>query len=94
LFGWLKQWNPNTKVRTNPFDFQTVTLGVSYQWNEYLRFAVNTQNTLFYHDQYNFPVPYAEQFNYTSPKGFTAAAIPDVVTRDTHSIFLNGEFAF
>ncbi len=94
LFGWLKQWNPNTKVRDNPFDFQTVTLGVSYQWNEYLRFAFDTQNTLFYHSQYNFPVSYAKQFNFVAPTHFTGAAIPDVVTPDTHSFFLNAEFAF
>jgi hypothetical protein len=94
LFGWLKQWNTNTKVATNPFDFQTVTLGVAYQWNEYLRFALDTQNTLFYHNQFSFPVSYAKTFGYTNPAGFTGTTIPDVVTRDTHAIFLNAEFAF
>ncbi len=94
LFGWLKQWNPNTDVKDNPFDFQTVTLGVAYQWNEYLRFAVDTQNTLFYHDQYDFPVSYAQQFNFTAPKGFKGATIPDVITPDTHAVFANAEFAF
>jgi hypothetical protein len=94
LFGWLKQWNPNTDVKTNPFDFQTVTLGVAYQWNEYLRFAIDSQNTLFYHNQYNFPVSYAKQFNFTAPTGFTGTSIPDVVTPDTHAVFGNVEFAF
>jgi hypothetical protein len=94
VFGWLKQWNPNTKVNVNPFDFQTVTLGVAYQWNEYLRFALDTQNTLFYHNQFNFPVSYAKTFGYSNPTGFTATSIPDAVTRDTHAIMLNAEFAF
>ncbi len=94
LFGWLKQWEPNTKVNTNPFDFQTVTLGIAYQWNEYLRFALDTQNTLFYHNQFDFPVAYAKQFGFVPPTGFKSATIPDVVIPDTHAIFMNAEFAF
>ncbi|HUY26451.1 MAG TPA: hypothetical protein VMV27_03440 [Candidatus Binataceae bacterium] len=94
LFGWIEQWNANTQVKNNPFDFERVVLGVAYQWNEYLRFALDTQNTLFYHSQYNMPVSYAKQFNWSAPKGFTGTSIPDVVTSDTHMFMLNAEFVF
>ncbi|HLH78448.1 MAG TPA: hypothetical protein VKV28_16735 [Candidatus Binataceae bacterium] len=94
LFGWLEQWNPNTSVNTNPFDFYRVILGAAYQWNEYLRFAIDTQNTLFFHNQYNFPVSYAKSFGFTPPTGFTSGSIPNVVTRDTHVFMLNVEYVF
>ena len=94
LFGWLEQWNPNTQVKNDPFDYQRVVLGIAYQWNEYLRFAIDTQNTLFYHSQYNMPVSYAKQFNWVAPPKFTGSSIPDVVTRDTHMFMLNAEFVF
>ena len=47
----------------NPFDFQCFVVGVAYQYNEYLRFAIDTQNVLYYHSQFTFPVAEAHQFN-------------------------------
>lgn len=93
LFGWLEQWNPNTQVKNDPFDFQRVVLGLAYQWNEYLRFALDTQNILYYHNQYNFPVSYAEKFNFVPPKGL-GSTIPNVITRDVHAFMLNVEYVF
>jgi hypothetical protein len=94
VFGWLEQWNANTKVQVNPFDFQRVVLGVAYQYNEYLRFAIDEQGILYYHNQMDFPVAYAKTFNFEAPKGFKGSAIPDVVMPDLHVTMINVEYAF
>ncbi len=94
LFGWFEQWMPNMNVNQDPFDFQRFVVGVAYQYDEYLSFALDSQNILYYHNQSNFPVGYAKEFNFTSPRGFTGATINDVVPRDTHALMLNVQFAF
>jgi hypothetical protein len=94
VFGWLEQWNPNTDVKANPFDYQRFVLGVSYQYNEYLRFAVDEQAILYYHNQQNFPVSYAKTFNWQTPKGFTGSTINNVVIPDMHVTMFNVEYAF
>ncbi len=93
-FGWLEQWQPNTQVQSNPFDFERIILGVAYQYNEYLRFAFDYQTILYYQNQYNFPVSYAKTFNFVAPKGFKKSTIPDVVSPDLHVFMLNVEYAF
>ncbi len=94
LFGWINQFNTNTAVKNNPFDWQRFVVGIAYQYNEYLRFAIDEQAILYYHNQYNFPVAYAEQFNYTSPKGFKGKAVPNVVLPDMHTTMVNIEYMF
>jgi hypothetical protein len=50
----------------NPLDFQRFVVGVAYQYNEYLRFAVDSQNLSFYHKQFGIPVGTAGGFGYAT----------------------------
>jgi len=99
LFQWLM---PNVNVDENPLDFQRFVVGVSYQYNEYLRLAVDSQNLLFYHSQFGLPVSYAQEFNYVPgsklnglllPKS-PSTVIPNLVPRDIHALFINVEFSY
>jgi hypothetical protein len=75
-------------------------VGLSYQYNEYLRFALDSQNLLFYHDQFSLPTSYLSKFNYVPGGKFNGwllpktGSIPNLVPLDTHAIFLNMEFAY
>jgi len=101
VFGMFQWFMPNDNIMENPLDFQRFVVGVSYQFNEYLRFAIDSQNISYYHNQFGIPVGTAEGFGYTtssfngrqvpSIKSFT---IPNLVPSDTHSIFANVEFAY
>jgi hypothetical protein len=101
LFGMFQWFMPNDNVTEDPLDFQRFVVGVSYQYNEYLRFAIDSQNLSFYHNQFGIPVGIAEGFGYApgsfngrqlpSLKGYT---VPNLVPSDTHSIFANVEFAY
>jgi hypothetical protein len=99
-FGLFQWFMPNDNVNENPLDFRRIVAGVSYQYNEYLRFALDSQNLLFYHDQFTVPISYASQFNYVGGSTFNGrklpktGSIPNVVPLDTHAIFLNMEFAY
>lgn len=101
-FGMFQWFMPNDNIRENPLDFQRFIAGVSYQYNEYLRFALDSQNILFYHNQFGLPVSNAATFNYVPgsklngqllPKS-GSTGIPNLVPRDTHAIFANIEFAY
>jgi len=97
MFEWLM---PNDKVSTNPLDFQRFIVGVSYQYNEYLRFALDSQNFLFYHNQMSLPVNSLKQYNYVPGSKLNSILLPEIgsipylVPRDTHSIWLNAEFNY
>jgi hypothetical protein len=92
LFGMFEWTLPNTHVDENPFDFQRWVAGVSYQYNEFLRFAFDTQNMLYYH--HNFAFSHAEA-NHFAPGAFAATgSVPNSVFRDGHSFWLNAEFNF
>ena len=101
VFGMFQQFMPNDNIAKDPLDFQRFVVGVSYQFNEYLRFAIDSQNISFYHNQFGIPVGTAEGFNYApgtlngrqlpSIKTFT---IPNLVPTDTHSVFANVEFSY
>lgn len=95
VFGIFQLFEPNTNVQKDPFDFQRWIVGVSYQYNEYLRLAIDGDNLDFYHGQFNFPTPYAKSFN--SAASFTPLSknfINDVVPRDIHAFFLHLEFDY
>src|SRR5579863_5675459 len=102
LFGMFQWFLPNDNIMQDPLDFQRFIAGVSYQYNEYLRFALDSQNVLFYHSQFGIPVSKAATFNYVPGAALNGRltpsipsfVIPDLVPRDTHSIFLNVEFAY
>ncbi len=108
LFGMFQWFMPNDHVPENPLDFQRFVVGISYQVNEYLRIALDSQNLLFYHDQFGLPVRALQRFNYVpgsklngqvlpgnkAVPGSLNTVIPNLVPRDTHAFFLNMEFAY
>jgi len=108
VFGLFQWFLPNDNVNPDPLDFQRFVAGVSYQYNEYLRFAVDSQNLLYYHNQMSLSPGQAALFGYqeggkfngwllpkTIPSALgTGGAIPDLVPRDIHAIFVNMEFAY
>jgi hypothetical protein len=99
-FGMFQWFMPNDNVNENPLDFQRLVAGISYQYNEYLRFALDSQNLMFYHDQFAMPVNYLSSFGYVPGSTFNGrklpktGSIPNMVPLDTHAIFLNMEFAY
>ena len=99
-FGMFQWFMPNDNLRENPLDFQRFVVGLSYQYNEYLRFALDSQNLLFYHDQLSLPISYLSKFNYVPGGKFNgqllpkSGSIPNLVPLDTHALFLNVEFAY
>jgi hypothetical protein len=99
-FGMFQWFLPNDKFSDDPLDFQRFVVGVSYQVNEFLRFAVDSQNTLFYHDQQSSPISYLSRFGYVPGSSFNGlllpatGSVPFLVPRDTHSIFANMEFNY
>ena len=95
LFGIFQLFQPNTNVQKDPFDFQRWILGISYQYNEYLRFAIDSDNLDFYQGQFAFPTAYAKSFN--SAATFTPLSknfIQSVVPQDIHAFFLHVEFDY
>ena len=103
-FGMFQWFQPNTKVNLNPLDFQRWIGGISYQYNEYLRIALDSQNLLFYHGQFPFSTKYANTFapvfvkipnpGHTPPVVSPPTSVDQPVPRDTHAIFLNLEFNY
>ncbi|HTT75828.1 MAG TPA: hypothetical protein VMF50_07595 [Candidatus Binataceae bacterium] len=103
-FGMYQWLLPNDKFGTagipDPLDFQRFIVGVSWQINEFLRFAIDSQNILFYHNQESIPVSYLKQFGYIPGSSFnglllpSTGSIPYMVQRDTHSIWGNFEFSY
>jgi hypothetical protein len=100
LFGMFQWLTPNTQFASNPLDFYRWIFGLSYQYNEYLRFAIDSQNISYYHSQQSIPISVLQPFGYT-PGGTLnnqqlprTGSIPDMVQRDTHSIFANVEFSY
>jgi hypothetical protein len=99
-FGMFQWFLPNDHVQKDPLDFQRFVAGISYQYNEYLRFALDSQNLLFYHGQFGVPISEATQFHYVGGSLFNGrklpskGTIPNTVPLDTHAIFLNIEFAY
>jgi hypothetical protein len=95
IFGIFQWFQPNTNVQKDPFDFQRWIVGVSYQYNEYLRLSIDSDNLDFYQGQFNFPTAYAKSFN--SAAVFTPLSktfISNVVPRDIHAFFLHVEFDY
>ena len=100
LFGMFQWLLPNTQFGKDPLDFYRWVFGISYQYNEYLRFAIDSQNLSFYHSQQSIPISVLKPFGYTpggTLNGQTlpkTGSIPEMVQRDTHSIFANVEFSY
>ncbi len=100
LFGMFQWLQPNTQFASNPLDFYKWVFGISYQYNEYLRFAIDSQNISYYHSQQSIPISALKPFGYSPGGTFNGqtlpktGSIPDMVQRDTHSIFANVEFNY
>ncbi len=93
-FGMFQWFQPNTKVNLDPFDFQRWIAGVSYQYNEFLRFAIASQNLDYYHGQFNFSETEANTFAPEFKTPTTGKFVTNSVFRDVHALFLNAEFNF
>jgi hypothetical protein len=107
-FGMFQWFMPNDNLPENPLDFQRFVAGISYQFNEYVRVALDSQNLLFYHRNFGLPVNKLTPFNYQpgsklngqvlpgNPKQAASmnTVVPNLVPRDTHALFLNLEFAY
>jgi hypothetical protein len=93
LFGMYEFFQPNTNVPTNPLDFHRVVGGVGYVYSKHLRFALDSQNLLYHHNQFTYPASDLAQFSSklakANPNGIANAVPPDV-----QAIFLNMEFSF
>jgi uncharacterized coiled-coil protein SlyX len=88
LFGILEQFQPNTNVNHDPLDFRTIIAGISYKYTKYWEFALDTQNVVFYHNQFTFPASQLAKFN-PSLAAANPNGIPNAVPSNTHAIFFN-----
>jgi hypothetical protein len=92
LFQWLM---PNDNVRgADPLDFQRLIAGVSYQYNEYLRFALDSQNILFYHSQENMPIASAANYGYVPGSKFNGQLLPKAATKTGTPFAYDGTIPF
>ena len=94
VFGLWSLLHPNTKVTSNPLDFQRWVVGVQWQINEYLRLALDSQNINFYRPQGSVSQAYVDSFVPGVFKKPGTKVISPAVPIDTHSIFLNLEFSY
>jgi hypothetical protein len=101
VFGMYQWFLPNDQVELpNPLDFQRFIAGISYQYNEYLTFALDSQNLLFYHNQEGVLTTDAAKFGYVGGSKFNGwflpktGGIPNLVPRDQHAIFANIQFVY
>ena len=95
LFGMFEWFQPNTHVNLNPFDFQRWIAGISYQYNEFLRFSLNHAKPAVLPRQLRFFTIRREQF---APVFSTVLLRrtngPNSVFRDDIRLFLNLEFNY
>jgi hypothetical protein len=89
LFGMFQFFQPNTNVDTDPLDFERVVGGISYQYNKNLRFALDSQNLIFYRSQFTFPGSELAKFK----PGLTTD-VPNAVPKNTNAVFFNVEFNY
>src|ERR1700691_5108899 len=95
-FGMFQWVLPNDEVTPgDSLDFMRFVVGVSYQYNEFLRFALDNQNVTYYHDQMSIPVTQLEKYDYVPGSKLNGqllpktGSIPNLVPTDTHLIFRN-----
>jgi hypothetical protein len=93
LFGMLAQFNPNTNVSKNPFDFQTIIGGISYKYGKFWQFALDSQNIVYNHSQFTFPASELSIFSPSLAAG-NPNGIANAVPTDTNAIFFNVLFNY
>ena len=87
FFGMFQNFQPNTLVGKDPFDFNRLVAGVAYKVNGHLRFAFDNQDILYTHSQ----------FTFTAADSGGVYAGPDVanaVPKNTKALFVNMELTF
>ncbi len=93
LFGLYQNFQPNTNVHNDPFDFQRAVIGVAYRANKNLRFAVDNQDLIYTNKQSSYPSTDIVNFNPA-----LAAANPNGIANpnppDTKAMFVHMEFTF
>ena len=71
-----------------------------YPLRKMVRFAIDSQNLSYYHSQESIPISELKPFGYVPGGSYNGqtlpktGSIPDMVQRDTHSIFANVEFNY
>jgi hypothetical protein len=93
VFGLFTQFLPNMKVDKNPLDFQRWVGGVEWRINSNLRIAIDSQNLLYYHSQFEVPASELAQFT-TFGKKNAAFSVPNAVPTDVHAFYINLEFRY
>jgi hypothetical protein len=88
LFGMFEQFQPNTDVSTDPIDFRTVIGGISYKYNKYWQFAVDSKNIIYYHSQFTFPVAELMVLDPTLAAQYPTG-IPNAVPGNTNQVSFN-----
>lgn len=93
LFGMYHSFSPNTNVTKNPIDFERVVAGIGYKVNERLSFALSSQNLIFRHSQFTFPVA---ELQLLSPSLAAAnpSGIANAVPSRVQAIFVSTGFNF
>jgi hypothetical protein len=93
LFGMYQNFQPNTNVHNDPFDFQRVVAGIAYRANKNLRFAFDNQDLIYTNKQAIYPSADIAAFNPA-----LAAANPSGIANPnpdhTKALFLHMEFTF
>ncbi len=54
LFGLYQYFQPNINVNKDPLDFERIVGGISYKYDKYLEFALDSQNLIFTHSQFTY----------------------------------------
>ena len=92
-FGLFEQNWSNTNANVNPFDFQRFLVGVEYQYNKYLKFALDSQNLLYYHNQFDFTSADVAALDKNAPQNIQGG-VKYPVPRDIHAIMFNVQFQY
>jgi hypothetical protein len=95
-FGLFQQLLPNMNVSKNPLDFQRWVGGVEWHINKNLRLAIDSQNLLYYHSQFDVPASAMAPFTHFGKAGSSTApfSVTDAVPTDVHAFYINFEFRY
>ena len=94
LFGLYQDWQPNTNIAQDPFDFRRTVLGLSYTVNKNVRLALDNQNVLYKRDQFTYPAAAFATFAPAATAAKYPAGVPNAVPKSVKAVFLNMEFTF
>jgi hypothetical protein len=94
VFGMLHQFQPNTNISgTDPIDFRRSIIGVSYDYNKYLTFALDNQNLSYYQSQFTMTSAQIATFSSSLASQYPNG-IANAVPGGTNGIFMNVQFSY